>query len=148
MGNQWWTIQRNWQHRVAQAEDKHNTICVGHHYTQTNTTQYVLDTTIHKQTQHNMCWTPLYTNKHNTICVGHHYTQTNTINVTKTWTLLEVKTKQTSFLCWNRNGHHKEQGTSRHITGKHKKLKRWATQTPSQNQGWTQVFVKGKQSFL
>ena len=30
-----------------------------------NTTQYVLDTTIRKQTQHNMCWTPLYVNKHN-----------------------------------------------------------------------------------
>ena len=27
---------------------KHNTICVIHHYTQTNTTQYVLYTTIHK----------------------------------------------------------------------------------------------------
>jgi hypothetical protein len=35
-----------------------------------NTTQYVLDTTIRKQTQ-----------KHNTICVRHHYTQTNTNNV-------------------------------------------------------------------
>jgi hypothetical protein len=28
-----WKIQRNWQ----QEEEKHNTICVGHHYTQTNT---------------------------------------------------------------------------------------------------------------
>jgi len=42
---------------------EHNTICVGQHYTQTNTTknttQYVLYTTMHKQTkqktQHNMC---------------------------------------------------------------------------------------------
>ena len=88
------TIQRNWQHRVHNKtktnKTKHNTICVGHHYTQTNTTQYVLDTTIHKQTQHNMCWTPLYTNKHNTICVGHHYTQTNTNNVNKTWALLQT----------------------------------------------------------
>jgi hypothetical protein len=42
--------------------------------TKQNTTQYVLDTTIRKQTQHNMCWTPLYVNKHNTICVRHHYT--------------------------------------------------------------------------
>ena len=49
-----------------------------------NTTQYVLDTTIPKQTQHNMCWTPLYPNKHNTICVGRHYTQTNTNKVNKT----------------------------------------------------------------
>ena len=32
-GNQQWTIQRNWQ----QDEEKQNedTICVGHHYTQT-----------------------------------------------------------------------------------------------------------------
>ena len=43
-GNQEWTIQRNWQHCIhnTQDEDKqnriHNTICVGHHYTQTNTT--------------------------------------------------------------------------------------------------------------
>ena len=28
-----WDIQRNWQ----QDEEKHNTICVGHHCTQTNT---------------------------------------------------------------------------------------------------------------
>ena len=35
------TIQRNWQHRI-------------HNKTKTNKTK----------TQHNMCWTPLYTNKH------------------------------------------------------------------------------------
>jgi hypothetical protein len=40
MGNQQWTIQRNWQHRV--------------HKTTTNKTK----------TLHNMCWTPLYVNKH------------------------------------------------------------------------------------
>ena len=34
-GNQKWTIQRNWQHRV--------------HNTKKNTTQYALDTTMHKQ---------------------------------------------------------------------------------------------------
>jgi hypothetical protein len=50
-------------------------LSVSLHHTQTNTTQYVLDTTILKQTQHNMCWTPPYSNKHNTICVGHHHTQ-------------------------------------------------------------------------
>ena len=75
---------------------KHNTICVIHHYTQTNTTQYVLYTTIHKQTQHNMCYTPLCTNKqnkkHNTICVVHHYTQTN-------------KTKTQHNMCCNINTH-------------------------------------------
>ena len=36
-----WTIQRNCQHRVSKTQDeekqKHNTICVEHHYTQTNT---------------------------------------------------------------------------------------------------------------
>ena len=45
MGNQEWTNQRNWQHWVHKAQDEdiqkktttHNTICVGHHYTQTNT---------------------------------------------------------------------------------------------------------------
>ena len=38
--NQKRIIQRNWQHRVHKAKknkQKHNTICVGHHYTQTNT---------------------------------------------------------------------------------------------------------------
>ena len=55
-------------------------ICVGHHYTQTN--------------KQNMCWTPLCTNKQaeyvldttihkqtNTICIGHHYTHTNKHNM-------------------------------------------------------------------
>jgi hypothetical protein len=31
------TIQRNWEHRTKQNKQKHNTICVGHHYTQTHT---------------------------------------------------------------------------------------------------------------
>ena len=47
--------------------------------------------------------------KHNTICFGHYYTQTNTHNVNKTWLpykQLEVKMKQTLFLCENRNRHH------------------------------------------
>jgi hypothetical protein len=38
--NQRWTIQRNWQHRAQktkQNKQKHNTICVGNHYTKTNT---------------------------------------------------------------------------------------------------------------
>ena len=30
----------------------------------TNTTKYVLDTSMRKQTQHNMCWTPVCANKH------------------------------------------------------------------------------------
>ena len=72
----WWTT----------IHKQHNTICGGHHYTY-NTTQYVVDLTIRKQTtqhnmwwtsqttQHNMWWTSLYINKqHNTICGGHHYT--------------------------------------------------------------------------
>jgi hypothetical protein len=37
ISNQKWTIQRNWQHRV--------------HKTNKNTTQYVFDTTMRKQTQ-------------------------------------------------------------------------------------------------
>ena len=40
-GNQKWTIQGNWQHRVHKMKknikQKHNTICVVYHYTQTNT---------------------------------------------------------------------------------------------------------------
>ena len=41
-GNQKWTIQRNWQHwvrytRRRKTKQKHNTICVGHRYSQTNT---------------------------------------------------------------------------------------------------------------
>ena len=39
-GNQRWTIQRKWQHRVQDEENKNE-----------HTTQYVLDTTMHKQTQ-------------------------------------------------------------------------------------------------
>jgi hypothetical protein len=39
--NQIWTIQRNWQYRTHKTQDKQ----------MKNTTQYVLDTTIHKQTQ-------------------------------------------------------------------------------------------------
>jgi len=41
MGNQKWTIQRNWQHFSAQEKDKQNR----------STTQYVLDTNMQKQTQ-------------------------------------------------------------------------------------------------
>jgi hypothetical protein len=43
------TIQRNWQHRRRHPKQKHNTICVEHHYAQTNTnnvseTQWLLQT--------------------------------------------------------------------------------------------------------
>jgi ribulose 1,5-bisphosphate synthetase/thiazole synthase len=104
-GNIGYTRRRNWQHRVHKKKknttqyvldttihkQKHNTICVRHHYTQT-------------KTQHNMCWTPLYTNKnttqyvldttihkqkHNTICVRHHYTQRKTQH-----------NIQTALYCW------------------------------------------------
>jgi hypothetical protein len=40
-GNQEWTIQRIWQHWTHKTETnktQHNTICVGHHHTQTHTT--------------------------------------------------------------------------------------------------------------
>jgi hypothetical protein len=39
--NQKGTFQRNWQHMIHNTEDEnkqnHNTICIGHHCTQTNT---------------------------------------------------------------------------------------------------------------
>jgi hypothetical protein len=54
-----------------------DTICVGHHHTQGTrrrqtkyTTQYVLDTTIHKAQDEDK-----QSKIHNTICVGHHHTQ-------------------------------------------------------------------------
>ena len=50
--NKKWTIQRNWQHGVRRkTKQKHNTLCVGHHYA---------------------CWTPLCANKHKT---SQHRTQ-------------------------------------------------------------------------
>jgi hypothetical protein len=74
-----------------------NTICIGHHYTQTNKhNMYWTPLYTHK---HNMCWTPLCTHKQaqyvldttihkqtSTICVGHHYAQTNKHNMC--WTPL------------------------------------------------------------
>ena len=42
-GNQEWAIQRNWQDLAHKTQDedkqnkKHNAMCVGQHYTQTNT---------------------------------------------------------------------------------------------------------------
>jgi hypothetical protein len=43
-GNQDWTIQQHWQHWVHKTQEdkqnkKHNTICVGHHYTQDTKTR-------------------------------------------------------------------------------------------------------------
>ena len=63
-GNIGYTRRRKTQHNM----------CWTPLYTNKNTTQYVLDTTIHKQ-------------KHNTICVRHHYTQTKTNYVNKTCVL-------------------------------------------------------------
>ena len=57
-----------------------------------NTTQHVSDTTIHKQTQHNMCRTQLCTKKHNTACVGHNYAQTTQHNMCRT----QLYTKNTT----------------------------------------------------
>ena len=53
---------------------------------------------IKTKTQHNMCWTPPYTN-------------TNNVN----------KTNRTSFLCGNRNGHHNIK-TYNNTTQKTKKM--------------------------
>jgi hypothetical protein len=45
-------------------KNTHNTICVGYHYTQETRR---IQTKLKKHTQHNMCWTSLYTrNKTNT----------------------------------------------------------------------------------
>ena len=97
---------------------KHNTTCVGHNYAQTNTTQYVSDTTMHKKPQHNMFRTPLCTKnttqhlsdttihknttqnvsdtpmqkKHNTTCVGHNYAQKTQHNMC--WTQLYTNKHQ------------------------------------------------------
>jgi hypothetical protein len=86
---------KNWQSRETgnigyttrrrQTKTKHNTICVRHHYIQTNTTQYVLDATI---------------------CVRRHYIQTNTNNINKTWDLLQTtggKYEPNIILCGNGN---------------------------------------------
>ena len=41
-GNKEWKIQRNWQHWIQKTQDEdeqnkiHNTLCVVHHYAQTN----------------------------------------------------------------------------------------------------------------
>jgi hypothetical protein len=44
---------------VNKTRQKHNIICVGHHYTKTNTNN------VNKtKTQYNMCWTPLCENKY------------------------------------------------------------------------------------
>ena len=47
---------------------KHNITCVGHHYTQDTRRRQT-----NKKTQHNMCWTPLYTR---------HKTKTNKTKTT------------------------------------------------------------------
>jgi hypothetical protein len=70
---------------------RHNTICVGNHYIQ-ETRQ------IQQNTQHNMCWTPLFTrNKTNTTKTQHNmcWTPLYTRNKTKTNT-----TKTQHNMCW------------------------------------------------
>ena len=69
-----WTIQRNWQYRIHTNKTK-------------TTTQYIVETTMRKQT-HNV----------NKSCAPIKQ--------------LGIKTNRTSFLCGNRNEHHKtELGT-------------------------------------
>ena len=69
-GNQTWTIQRNWQHRVHQRKTA-----------KTKTIQRNWQHRVHQRktaktkTQHNMYWTPLIT---------------NTNNVNTTWALLQT----------------------------------------------------------
>jgi hypothetical protein len=59
-----------------------NTICIGHHYAQTN--------------KHNMYWTPLDTQTI-TICIGHHYAHTNKHNMC--WTPLYTN-KQAQYVLY------------------------------------------------
>ena len=99
--NMCWTSSYTRQKTKTNTQKQQSTICVEHHHTQDtrrrqthkNTTQYVLDTIMHKTqdedkhtktTEHNMCWTPSYTRhktkintqkQQSTICVGHHHTQ-------------------------------------------------------------------------
>jgi hypothetical protein len=51
--------------RQRQTKPKHNTLCVRHHYSQQNTTHYVLDTTIHNKTKQNTTHYVLDTTIHN-----------------------------------------------------------------------------------
>ena len=62
-----------WTHKTQDKQKTQHNMCWTTLYTRNktkNTTQYVLDNTIHKTktnktiTQHNICWTPLYVNKH------------------------------------------------------------------------------------
>ena len=77
-----------------------------------NTTQYVLDTTIHKQTQ------ITYTSNE------------------PSYKQLKVKTTRTSFPRGNRNGHHNTgPRTQRHIIGQHKKTKKMSNTDPTKNPG-------------
>jgi hypothetical protein len=56
-GNHKWTIQRNWQHigytRGRKTKQKHNTICVGYHYRQTNTSKLIRHEPSYKQLEVN-----------------------------------------------------------------------------------------------
>ena len=90
--------------RRAKTKQKQNAICVGHHYTETNTNNV------------NKTWSLLQTNTNN-VNKTWSLLQTNTNNVNKTWSLLqtrhdpsykqlEVKMNRTSCLCGNHNGHH------------------------------------------
>jgi len=70
--------------KTSKTKTQHNTICVGHHYAQTNTNnlnkgQSKMDnqwnwqhrthktTTNKAKTQHNMCWKPLYATNTNNV---------------------------------------------------------------------------------
>jgi hypothetical protein len=95
--------------RRRQTTQKHNTICVGHHFKmhyaliqnkqKTKTINYDIYcfrayVYISKTHQNSQLWYILFyigytrrrqtTQKHNTICVGHHFKQTNTNKVNKT----------------------------------------------------------------
>ena len=104
--------------RRAKTKQKQNAICVGHHYTETNTnnvnkTWSLLQTNTNNV---NKTWYLLQTNTNN-VNKTWALLQTNTNNVNKTWSLLQtrhnpsykqlqVQMNRTSCLCGNHNGHH------------------------------------------
>ena len=73
------------KHKTKKNKQRHNTICVGHHYTQDEEKQ--------TNTQHNMCWTPLNTRRRKT----NKYTTQYVLDTTKHKT---KKNKQHN-MCWN-----------------------------------------------
>ena len=103
-------------------------LCTNKH--NTNTTQHVLDTTIYKQTPHNMCQTPLCTSKQNTTCVRHHYTQTNKAQHVLDTTIYKQTKYKHNTTCVRH--HYAQTNTTQHVldTTQHKQTKHNMCQAP------------------